>query len=278
MAALEIRKDRTPTVLRKLAKAEADTRVARRILAIANALDGMSREQAARSAGMDRQTLRDWVQRYNEQGIDGLADRGGDGLPPTFDAQEQAELMHIVLDGLIRASGLGLRSRFGHHLRGASAADHPWSLGRLLKRLGFSATGARAIRKDPAAWAAFSDAAEKYSVRIKKAHPPLLQDEARIGQKAHVRLVEARRASAGALHKRFVRHLRGRRAGHRQRLCARPAVRECQAMQVFLDRFAATIGDEHVAWCSIKPAGTVPARCAFPTTSRWCRCRPTRPS
>ena len=59
MAALEIRKDRTPTALRKLAKTEADTRVARRILAIANALDGMSREQAARSAGMDRQTLRD---------------------------------------------------------------------------------------------------------------------------------------------------------------------------------------------------------------------------
>ena len=41
MAALEIRKDRTPTVLRKLAKAEADTRVARRILAVANALDGI---------------------------------------------------------------------------------------------------------------------------------------------------------------------------------------------------------------------------------------------
>ena len=66
MAALEIRKDRTPTVLRKLAKVEADPRVARRILAIANALDGMSREEAARSAGMDRQTLRDWVVRYNE--------------------------------------------------------------------------------------------------------------------------------------------------------------------------------------------------------------------
>jgi transposase len=64
VAALEIRKDRTPTVLRKLAKAEADTRVARRMLAIANALDGMSREEAARSAGMDRQTLRDWVLRY----------------------------------------------------------------------------------------------------------------------------------------------------------------------------------------------------------------------
>jgi len=54
MAALDIRKDRTPTVLRKLAKTETDSRVARRMLAIANALDGMSRAEAARSAGMDR--------------------------------------------------------------------------------------------------------------------------------------------------------------------------------------------------------------------------------
>ena len=60
MAALEIRKDRTPAVLRKLAKAGSDTRVARRILGVANALDGMNREAAARSAGMDRQTLRDY--------------------------------------------------------------------------------------------------------------------------------------------------------------------------------------------------------------------------
>lgn len=65
MAALEIRKDRTPAMLRKLAKETDDVRVARRILAIASALDGMSREDAASSAGMDRQTLRDW-QAINE--------------------------------------------------------------------------------------------------------------------------------------------------------------------------------------------------------------------
>lgn len=158
MAALEIRKDRTPTVLRKLAK--ADTRVARRILAIANALDGMSREEAAHSAGMDRQTLRDWVVRYNEHGIDGLADRWGDGRPPTFNWQEQAELMRIVLDGPDpEASGLSAytlgdlanicEQRFGRM--------HPWSLGRLLKRLGFSRQKTRPShpQKDPAAQAAF---------------------------------------------------------------------------------------------------------------------------
>ena len=67
MSALSIRRDRTPTVLRKLAKGESDARITRRILAIANALDGMSREEAAQAAGMDRQTLRDWVIRYNER-------------------------------------------------------------------------------------------------------------------------------------------------------------------------------------------------------------------
>ena len=64
MTVLTIRRDRTPAMLRKLAKAEVNCRVARRLLAIANALSGMSRKEAAEAAGMDRQTLRDWVIRY----------------------------------------------------------------------------------------------------------------------------------------------------------------------------------------------------------------------
>ena len=75
MTALSTRRDRP----RKLAKAETEVRVARRLLAIANALAGRSREEAARSAGMDRQTLRDCVIRYNAYGLDGLADQWGKG-------------------------------------------------------------------------------------------------------------------------------------------------------------------------------------------------------
>ena len=71
MEKLKIRKDRTPAMLRKLAKVESDVRVARRLLAIANALCGMSRAAAAESAGLDRQTLRDWVIRYNAHGVEG---------------------------------------------------------------------------------------------------------------------------------------------------------------------------------------------------------------
>ena len=44
MAALKIRKDRTPTALRKLARSLDYARVMRRVLGIANALDGMSRQ------------------------------------------------------------------------------------------------------------------------------------------------------------------------------------------------------------------------------------------
>jgi hypothetical protein len=44
-----------------------------RLLGLANVLDGMSREQAARQAGMDRQTLRDWVIRFNAEGVEGRA-------------------------------------------------------------------------------------------------------------------------------------------------------------------------------------------------------------
>ena len=96
MAALEIRKDRTPAVLRRLAKETDGARVARRILAIANALDGMSRDDASRSAGMDRQTLRDWVLRYNAHGVDGLVDRWNGGRPPTFTPAAQSEIVEMA--------------------------------------------------------------------------------------------------------------------------------------------------------------------------------------
>ena len=173
MAALCIRKDRTPAVLRKLAKAETNTRVARRLLAIANALSGMSRKEAAEAAGMDRQALRDWVIRYNAHGLDGLYDCWGDGRPPRLDAHEQAELMRIVLAGPDpEADGISAftredlvricEARFSKTL-------HATSLGRLLRRLGLSWQKARPShpKKDPAEAEAFKKspgAAEKHSV------------------------------------------------------------------------------------------------------------------
>ncbi len=79
MRGLRIGGDLSASELRGYARLEKDPRVARRMLAIANALDGMSRVQSARLAGMDRQALRDWVIRHNEAGLEGLHDRRGDG-------------------------------------------------------------------------------------------------------------------------------------------------------------------------------------------------------
>src|SRR5437764_8365906 len=99
MVAVAIAKERTPAELRALARRERDGRVSGRLLALANALDGMSREEAARAAGMDRQTLRDWVHRYNAEGVEGLRDRPRLGRPCALDEGQQAALKAMFLRG-----------------------------------------------------------------------------------------------------------------------------------------------------------------------------------
>ncbi len=107
----------------------------------------MSRDQAARAAGMDRQTLRDWVIRYNEHGLDGLAGQPRDGRPPKLEAHEKAELVEIVLAGPDpEPSGISAFTRddlvvicverFGKRL-------HATSMGRILRDLGRSRQKAR---------------------------------------------------------------------------------------------------------------------------------------
>ena len=75
MPAPAIREELPATELRRLARFEPDRRAGMRLLAIANALEGMPRAEAARLAGMERQALRDAVLRYNAEGVDGLHDR-----------------------------------------------------------------------------------------------------------------------------------------------------------------------------------------------------------
>jgi transposase len=99
MVAVPIATGRTPAELRALARRERDGRVSARLLALAGALDGMSRDAAARAAGMDRQTLRDWVHRYNAAGVEGLRDRPRPGRPCALDEGRQAALKALILRG-----------------------------------------------------------------------------------------------------------------------------------------------------------------------------------
>ena len=99
MCAVVIRDDISPQELRRQARQESDGRVAARLFAIANALEGMDRASAARLAGMDRQTLRDWVHRYNEEGIAGLSNRVAPGRLPKLTEGQMAALKAVVLAG-----------------------------------------------------------------------------------------------------------------------------------------------------------------------------------
>jgi Helix-turn-helix domain len=67
-AAVKLRTDSSVDELRRLAKDSKDANQSRRLLSLAAVLDGMNRADAARIGGMDRQTLRDWVHRFNKAG------------------------------------------------------------------------------------------------------------------------------------------------------------------------------------------------------------------
>jgi transposase len=89
----------------------------RRLLAIAMVVDGRPRGEAASLNGMDRQTLRDWVLRYNADGVVGLKSRQPPGRAPALTAQQKAELRELVVkgpdpatDGVVRWRCVDLRA------------------------------------------------------------------------------------------------------------------------------------------------------------------------
>ena len=75
--------------LRRLARGESG-RVCPRVLMIANMLEGMEHEEAARLAGLSRSAAYEWHNRYEEDGIEGLRDRPRPGRQPRVDAVTSA--------------------------------------------------------------------------------------------------------------------------------------------------------------------------------------------
>lgn len=146
-AAVELRQDFTAGDLRGLAAKARCACQARRLLALAAVLDGMNRTEAARIGAMERQTLRDWAHRFNQHGPDGLIDIKPPGRPPRLSDEQREVLKQLVetgpdpnTDGVVRWRCVDLKrvvcDRFGIDLSEVS-------LGRVLKRLGFSRISAR---------------------------------------------------------------------------------------------------------------------------------------
>ena len=115
-AAVKLREDYSAAELRALAKRSKDVNQSRRLLSLAAVSDGMDRGEAAKIGGMDRQTLRDWVHRFNAAGPDGLFDNWTDGPTPRLSPEQLAELAKIVetgpdrkTDGVVRWRRIDLK-------------------------------------------------------------------------------------------------------------------------------------------------------------------------
>ena len=147
--------------VRELAKRAKDAGQTRRLLAIAAVLDGTARKDAAKVGGMDRQTLRDWVIRYNEQGPDGLINIRSPGAPPKLNDEHRAFLARVVeegpipgIHGVVRWRACDLIMLLYQEFEISVSDD---TIYRALKQLSFSYVSARpkAYKQDPTAIDAF---------------------------------------------------------------------------------------------------------------------------
>ena len=155
------RTDFTAPDLRALAVRTSDGAAMRRLLALALLLEGHSREAAAAMNGMTRQTLRDWVHRFNTRGVSGLRSRTSPGRPPMLSDEQMAELRGLVIAGPIPGRHGAARWRCADLCR-EIAARWPVTVceqtaGRWLRQFGLTRLQPRPYhpKKDPAAEEAF---------------------------------------------------------------------------------------------------------------------------
>jgi transposase len=169
MAVAITRTDYDAVGLRQAASHSKDADAARRMLAIAMVLDGHSRAAAAETCGMDRQTLRDWVHCYNDEGLPGLADRKPPGAKPRLSPEQQQALADLVRSGpdpsehgVIRWRRIDL-SRLIETRFGVQLAER--SVGALLWRMGFRhvSLGPQNPAQDPAAVQAYKKTSPTWS-------------------------------------------------------------------------------------------------------------------
>jgi len=146
-AALPLRCDFDSQTLRGLARRSQDSNQSRRLLSLAAVYDGMSRTDAAWIGGMDRQTLRHWVLRFNADGPEGLCDRWSPGPVRRLSDEQLRELATIVetgpdiqTDGVVRWRRVDLQAVIKEHF-GVEYCER-W-VSQILHDLGFSHMSAR---------------------------------------------------------------------------------------------------------------------------------------
>ena len=158
--------------LRTAAARSKDAAASRRMLALALVLEGQNRSEAAHAAGMDRQTLRDWVHRYNAQGLDGLKNLPNTGAPPRkLTPEQEAAVAEWVRQGPKLEQHKVIRWRLadlrGEIKRCFGVQMHERTVGKLMARLNFSRVSVRPRHpgQDPAAQEAHKKTLPGWSLR-----------------------------------------------------------------------------------------------------------------
>ena len=162
MAVAITRRDVSVGDLRHEAGRTRDAKAARRMLAIACVMEGQSRVDAAETCGMDRQTLRDWVHRFNADGLAGLFDLPRCcGPKPRLSPEQEAVVAgwveqgpDLARDGVVRWRCVDLQDRIK---REWGISLHERTVGKLLRKLAFRRVSVRPQhpKGDPAAQAVF---------------------------------------------------------------------------------------------------------------------------
>jgi transposase len=126
---------------------------------------------------MDRQTLRDWVHRYNAEGLEGLSDRRRPGPRPRLSPEQEAELATAVeqgpdpdRDGVVRWRRVDLKALIEAR---CAVRLHERTVGEVLRRLGFARLSVRPRhpKADAAAQDAFKEASPRWSRRRRPSTP-----------------------------------------------------------------------------------------------------------
>lgn len=196
-AAVKITREADARGMRKLARLSGTNgRYASRLLAIANVVDGMSRSAAARQAGTDLQTLRDWVLRFNEEGIDGLRDRQRPGRRARLSGEVREQMVRRVIagpdpsrDGIVRWRRVDLQAWLASDHQ---VVLHENSIGRLLRQLGFRRLSARP--QHPETDAAALDALKKTLPQRSKPSSPTTPSASRLSSGSRMKRALVKKA------------------------------------------------------------------------------------
>lgn len=96
---LTVKSTLNPNDLAKIAKREPNPRVRQRLLAIRLVVMANTVPQAAKAVGLKERQTRNWIHRFNAEGVNGLRDRPRPGQPVKLTRQKESVFRERIVKG-----------------------------------------------------------------------------------------------------------------------------------------------------------------------------------